>query len=114
ARAIAVIAEQLLSSREATKFAGRYPGQLLERCGERRLRRIAERHSHGDDRQRWIAQHDLGLLQPVLPEPDMRRHSSTFLEGAAEMKARKAGVCRQRRQRDVRIVFRAKALQCAT
>src|SRR5215469_12781852 len=87
----------------SSPFTRRFTGHLSEGGGEGSLGGVAERGCDRDDRRVGIAQHVHGLLEPVLAQPGMRRKSGAFLESAAEVEARQAGLRSQRTKRDVGI-----------
>src|SRR5437879_2431089 len=90
-RAIDVPVERLLLTRAPPPIARGFTGQLPERRGEGGLGGVAKRRRDGDDRGVGVAQHVHGLLEPMLAQPGMRRTPGAFIDGAAEVKARRAG-----------------------
>src|SRR5437868_13218623 len=105
-RAIAVPVERLLLTHAPPPIARGLAGELPERRGEGGLGGIAKRCRDRHDRFVAVAQHVHGLLEPVLAQPGMRRKPGAFLEGTAEVEARKAGVRSQRSERNIRIAIR--------
>src|SRR5690349_8075409 len=101
--------ERLLLTHASPPIARRFAGRSPERRGECRLRGVAKLRRNEGDRTVGVAKHGPGLLEPVLTQPGVRRKPGAFLEGAAEVKARQAGIGSQSIEGDVRIAVRAQA-----